>query len=372
MTARPPTPAAKTIVGIIGGSVSHGHGVAPGQRYGDVLSRMHNMHVVNRAVRASGCAMASFCIDQMFAADLDVLVIEFAPNDGAMARSSNVGLLSTGALAPPLQSMERLLRRLKRDRPGTLPILLYMCAPGLSPCEGLFGPVARHYGVSEISLADEPGSKEVTWQFAHPDAKGHSMAAKLIVRAVKAARDSLTSQPQGPLMKPLLPTAIWLNSSWESIDKPWHCASCDTKGCQHLPVEGTARGFECKDYTLTDHLHTPQGKFGWAGSSRGAVVAFKVRSRSKVLVALLCSYTNVGIAGIGLGLSSRGIEHRTARELDLRWESHSSQHCLAEAGESGKGAHTLWVDVRSSRADANQVKVFGVYTQATVRSLSRD
>ena len=53
---------------------------------------------------------------------------------------------------------ERLLRRLRLERPHTLPIIVYVCAPPKSvphsfhACDGLYSDVARRYGVAELSL----------------------------------------------------------------------------------------------------------------------------------------------------------------------------------------------------------------------------
>ena len=98
--------------------------------------------------------MASFCLDQLVPEKVDLLIIEYAINDGLAGK---VGTASTlgGQRLSPQGAMERLLRRVLRLRPHTMPLILYVCRPDFEgvakPCEGLYSPVARHYGVPEVA-----------------------------------------------------------------------------------------------------------------------------------------------------------------------------------------------------------------------------
>lgn len=202
-TTTPPPAQPVVTLGILGGSISSGEGVASGSGYADVLARassgggssrslwehpMPTLHVLNRAVRATGCAFASFCVERLLpeAEHVDAIVLEFAVNDGLypwhgiqQAAASDNGAAAAGGGAAkwlqPLESMERLLRRLRRSRPHTLLLLLYMCPPPIDTndsavigslrrrlpagidlrgtCHGLYTPLAKHYGVTELAIA---------------------------------------------------------------------------------------------------------------------------------------------------------------------------------------------------------------------------
>ena len=185
-------------IGIIGGSISAGVGVGARSRnyalkhllYSGLLSKALKVEVLNRAVPSTGVLMASFCLDQLLPEHVDVLVIEYAVND---ALSSGGGAISTigGARLSPQAAMERLLRSVLRFRPRTMPLILYVCKPGLShqlnstACEGLYTAVAEHYGVPEVSLARSLGRKNATalpWWTVHPQHPGHVAIADVLVR----------------------------------------------------------------------------------------------------------------------------------------------------------------------------------------------
>ena len=85
----------KLRIGILGGSISVGVGVPPEESYGAVLERSPSLVVLNRAVRATGVAHASFCVDTLMPESVDVLIIEFAVNDGWYGWH---GIQSTGGI----------------------------------------------------------------------------------------------------------------------------------------------------------------------------------------------------------------------------------------------------------------------------------
>ena len=110
-------------IGVVGGSISFCHGVSTPACYPSLLSRVPNITVYNRAFPGVGAAMPSFCLDALLPEHADVLVVETAANDGAL------GSLTAGSALTPLNSMERLIRRMLLTRPRTHILLLYVCAP---------------------------------------------------------------------------------------------------------------------------------------------------------------------------------------------------------------------------------------------------
>lgn len=185
--AAAPPPVAPCSIGVIGGSISAGEGLGAASRnkmmqkilYSGQLGKKTNRTVLNRAVPATGSSLAAFCLDQLLPEHVEVLLIEYAIND-AMALEANLAT-SSGLALSPLASMERLLRRVLADRPQTLPIILYVCKPGLplcdgcsprfkgdrscrfctsSPCDGLYSSVAAHYGVPELTLSAWPSNRD--------------------------------------------------------------------------------------------------------------------------------------------------------------------------------------------------------------------
>ena len=111
-------------IGILGGSNSAGSVVAPHQTYARLLARMPCVQsVLNRAVPAAGSMVSSYCSGQMLPESVDVLVLEFAPNDAA--GGSQQIFNGPARLASGAASMERLLRNVLLHRAGTLPLLLH-------------------------------------------------------------------------------------------------------------------------------------------------------------------------------------------------------------------------------------------------------
>ena len=132
-------------VGVLGGSVSVGETVPSKLRYSDLLARSPRLTVHNRAVRATGSAFASYCVDLLLPeTELDVLVLEYAANDGYLrethldySAASDERPLGQGtgyslqAHQPlsPLVSSERLIRRSLQRWPTAHIILVNVCPP---------------------------------------------------------------------------------------------------------------------------------------------------------------------------------------------------------------------------------------------------
>ena len=175
-------------VGIVGGSISAGSGVNhPRLTFaGQLTAGSERLRVVNRAVRATGSAFPSFCLEELIPEPVDVLVVEFATNDGHFGeamRDRSLGATSSGSSTMaahdsahdrgprlgPSASMERLLRRVRLRWPSAEPLILYMCRPprqpAAPPCEGLYSDVATAYHTRELSLAKEMGEaiSNVAW-----------------------------------------------------------------------------------------------------------------------------------------------------------------------------------------------------------------
>ena len=113
-------------------------------------------------------------------------------------------------------------------------------------------------------------------------------------------------------------------------------------------------------------------------------IKFTVCRNCRVLVALLCSYDNVGVAALQLRPSTGPV-----KEVNLKWRTGSSQQCVIDAGFTALQGDELsdpFIEVRvgsfalnvqanvsgtgSSREEGaafqrkhNQVKVYGIYEQ---------
>ena len=126
-------------------------------------------------------------------------------------------------------------------------------------------------------------------------------------------------------------------------------------------------------------------KFGWESSLHGDAIAFPVPPHSRVLLALLCSYENVGSARVLVAPAGRArldaaYSSHHAVTLSLRWADDSSQQCVTYAGSSGMGPHVVWVEVASrptaptsgcwpcNTTGRGLVKIYGVYTQRVSRA----
>ncbi len=372
-------------IGVIGGSISHGEYVGAGQDYPSLLSGT-GVRVLNRAIPATGVAMASFCLDELLppTAELDALVIEYAVNDGHFQRWHTETLLNGASgqeQLAPIGSMERLARHVRLTRPQTMPLILYMCDPQMKDaCDGLYAPVARAYGIRELSLARTLGNQSalVSWQMQHPDATGHLAAAVTVARALTGLRDVHGHKPQP--VRSILPADCPCHlPSWEA-DRRWRCSTCDWYGCEQLqPLQRTgdaprADGFEVHTYQRSggrapsvDGVVIEQSlKAGWASTRPGAQIAFDVPEASRVLVAFLCSYESVGEAQVELAplrnASPRLAARSWWRSVQLRWSQPSSQQCIFNAGDTTAPSE-LRVRVAPSSSAGAQVKVFGVYRQ---------
>ena len=402
-------------VAVLGGSISAGEEVHGGQVhliYPRLLGHAKRIRVLNRAVRGTGVAHPSFCLDSLLQGETpDVVLIEYAVNDGNMGWLSTEHLLETQADADgrceappqfgqralaadpvsplsPLASMERLVRRVL---PRALPVVLYMCSPHMKRCDGLYANATRAYAgrVLDVSLAAAGAAalRNVTWnRGVHPNVIAHFIIAEGVARALLDAEGAPWSREPNALP---LPPPQFLDPNWERLDVPWRCHSCGWQSCAQGPSEFNfaplrASGFVDDGYTrphvapnrtqLPTSFHAT--KHGWMSTTVGDEVAFDVGGGpARILVAMLCSYASVGVAQIETAASESG-GGGSRRCLDLCWQSRSSQQCLVSAGTVGPGRHTLTIRVMKGGncsdggggADgplaAGQVKLFGVYTQS--------
>ena len=119
---------------------------------------------------------------------------------------------------------------------------------------------------------------------------------------------------------------------------------------------------------LTQFNRVPR-QVGWTATEPNSTVAFQVsggQSGASFLLAMLCSYENVGNASVRFTSRDNGLE-AAERVLEMRWDQNSSQQCIHHVGRVGPGDHTLHVTALSSPGDpwrgSNQVKLFGIYSQ---------
>lgn len=320
-------------IGVLGGSISVGADLADVKHaYPNVLRSSHRLTVRNYAIRATGVAQPSFCLDAMVESLPDVLLVEFAANDGHYGHWHGLrSVASTAGAAShaldPLASMERLLRRLPVQ---TTVLLLYICAPEfartqrteakhqrncsapsasqrcLGTCEGLWAPVARAYNLTELSVRQTHNTSRVRWhRGVHPDAAGHYAMAGLVARElVRRAQITASSQSaaaggdgggahvhahavsQPAWHRPARPA--FLDATWEQPDVPWACGTCDWHGCVGLPpvqndgfvLAGDAAVLARR--TLGNVSVQSDGhvrKFGWSSAKAGASISFALPAR---------------------------------------------------------------------------------------------
>ena len=162
-----------------------------------------------------------------------------------------------------------------------------------SQCEGLFSPVARRYGVRELSLQREllrtPTRLLSTFlenpSASHPKAAGHSAIAWLVAEAIQ----------RGPVHVPALPTHLpapaFVDVGWEHTDAPWACRTYvgGTERCRALPalardgwcgatltvaVEGhTLLMTQCSDWDGGALLVLPSGRTSVSAAGGGGALA---------------------------------------------------------------------------------------------------
>ena len=386
-------------VGIVGGSISRGSTLrSESDSYAAVLGRMPGIRVLNRAVGATGCVGASYCLDQMLPEAVDVVVIEFAANDaGGCVGSGEWRFASyessvSGQRIDPEAAMERLLWRvaLRRLPDAPVPLLLHVCNPrcgrAASRCERLYSGVAEALGVRRLSLqnssqANRSQLAQVHWEREHPDKAGHFLIADLVRNALRdATRTPL--QPRPPATPRVVVSPQDGRPSAEA-QAAWRCHSCDWHGCTQFAPRRRG-GFALDNGgALRREPNAHAKKWGWTavdsgggestvpagGGDVGGVrpeLAFRVPAAARVLVAFLCSYQpGAGNASVSLwrtdisgpaSVVDRGAQ-AAAHNVVLRWAHPSSQQCLFEAARTG--AEGTW-EVRVA-ALAGLVKVFGLY-----------
>ena len=360
------------------------------------------MTVYNMAVPSTGSGMASFCLDSLLpqGVRLDFLLVEFATNDAVASdmnpRAANryalhwkaLNKMVDGQRMDPRVSLERLLRRVLRSMPGTVPILLNVCGPKRPQCPNLYHEVATFYRIREIFVVSPVVSNSTPhvahsesvletrdWERrlgVHPGSKAHAMTAQLIHHVIQGYK----AQPQAGSKGRRLPPPRFLNRSWEGVDSQWRCRTCTMADCSALvpirpPVSRSlSGGFRVEGHTSPNFMSDRNAwKHGWTASLENATLGFRVPgSPSRVLLALLCSYENVGQVAIELAPLSRqqapfSSPLSSPSKLDLRWMSNSSQQCIADAGVAQAAEdHAIWLRVLSpTRPGRNEVKVYGVY-----------
>ena len=123
--------------------------------------------------------------------------------------------------------------------------------------------------------------------------------------------------------------------------------------------------------SLPNSIACAPRQVGWTATAPNSSVAFQVsggQSGASFLLAMLCSYENVGKASVRFTSRDNGVEV-AERVLEMRWNRSASQQCIHHVGRVGPGNHTLRVTALSSPADprrgSNQVKLFGIYSQKT-------
>ena len=130
----------------------------------------------------------------------------------------------------------------------------------------------------------------------------------------------LHSRPRCPRR---LPAALEAFPSWEAAEEGrWQCASCDYHECPGLqPLERCRQG----GFRLAGVNATDRGtifKVGWTATTAGATTCFPLdggHAGAQVLVAMLCSYENVGAAAVRL--TGPGTVDSTWQPLELRWNA---------------------------------------------------
>ena len=247
-----------------------------------------------------------------------------------------------------------------------------------SQCEGLFSPVARRYGVRELSLQREllrtPTRLLSTFlenpSASHPKAAGHSAIAWLVAEAIQ----------RGPTYVPALPTPLpapaFLDGGWEHTDAPWACRTCvgGSDRCRALPALA-------RDGWYDDEIY-------WKSTARGATLTLGVEGHTLLmtqcsdwdggaLVVLPSGRTSASEAGGGgapTGASAGVAAPRSAGAvpparrfvLDLKWGAPTGRHfCIADLGYFACPANvTLRVGRRPKTLG---VKVQALITQQTLQ-----
>lgn len=387
-------------IGIIGGSISRGGGVRREKvdGYAAVLGRFPGVRVINRAVGATGCASASYCLEELLPEHTDFLLIEYAMNDAGGCNVEHIKewahasfeSMVDGSRLNPDTSMERLLRRIALTRsPRTVPLLLNVCNPrckSTRKCEGLYARPAAAYNVTRLSFVNSTTPQklgEIQWAREHPNEPGHRAIAELVYTTIlHLARAPRERMPLPPLES--------LALEHESPDEPWHCKSCDWRGCASFQPVAT-NGFTL-DAGERKENNAQASKFGWAAYAGNAskfewaanvdkFITFEVPSGARVLLAFLCSWrSGMGTAHVsfeqGGALRLMPDSSPKVRNITLRWRKPSSQQCLVDAGGVGYGVRhsngSLSADMVRIRVSAlsGKVKVFGAYWQ-TLGSLGR-
>jgi len=358
-------------VGVLGGSISWGAELKDilVERYSaqlqirlqaQVAARVHNF-----AMPSTGVGYASFCIDQVMPHDVQVLIVEFNFND-AYGHDTIASADSSSEQSSSL-SFERLIRNmLSRRSPPWLIIVLAVCR-GWDKCEHTHRAVASHYaaqGVVSLSLNHDGVQLPISLHHNgshHPTRAGHAECARLIEHAIMQRSRGCHTWPRLP--RPLLPLPLW-----ESAHARWNCKACSYLECNRLQPLATD-GFELQGRGSTFLSKGALGKVGWTAATPNSTVAFHVnggQSGASFLLAMLCSYENVGSASVQLRSRDNDSEV-SLRILEMRWNQPSSQQCIHHVGRIGPGNHTLHVTALSSPGDpqrgSNQVKLFGIYSQ---------
>ena len=374
------------VIGIAGGSISVGR---TGQgtvntTYGQVIGEKLGVNVINRASGGVGVARAAMCLDSMFGlgVPLDILLLEYARNDCG----------SAGSQSPwgPLASMERLLLGLRSSRPQTMPVLLYIFPTHPHPCSSLYTRVAQQHQVLEVSVAQLAQSdprlaaawREVSFdRYGHPDQSGHDIAGQLLVAELRRLTHyGLPSRVWPvPWAWPAQAKQLWVDPTFERTDTPWRCATCDQQGCNLLqPRAGSSDGFMARTSgLLKTGVVCDKGKWGWVAYRNGAKIAFDVPGDSRIVLAMLCSYENVGDIRAQL-VTLRGQTLLRTVNQTLRWMQRSSQHCYIDLGNTRAGPHVLFLRAHNVpvvwRAGggvqaAAQVRLYAIYSQPSVLEL---
>ena len=327
--------------------------------------------------------------------------MEFAWND-ALYDGFAAGWTVGGETAmDPLQAMERILLRLRRERPRTRPVILSVCPPAdqgaqgpatavVTRCSTLFDRLSVHYAVAHVKLLGADvrrgggGVGGIAWDPLHPDGSGHAAIAQLLAPHLSA----------GPYQAPDAPPPLALHLGEGGLaERPggaWNCRSCDWSSCGALQPNRTSGFSVQKPHWSTALARAPSldaRRRGWVGSQRDASIAFAVPGRARIVLGFLCSYESVGVARVRLlplahhphhhhlhaGARAierlegeRGTEREREALFNLKWLSNSSQQCFAQAGTTGRGPHELQISVASDGRGPrrNQVKLFSLLSQS--------
>jgi len=349
-------------LGIVGGSISTGcclpsffesGSKAGNDSFAGLLAQARvggmPLQVSNQAEGASGSSLASYCALDWFDADepLDYLLIEFAANDLYLSTSSchsaDAKLLDT-----PKASMERLLLNWRAARPTTALVILHVCGPSkalrAAHCDDHDDNLTAAYGAHGISLRRSLSPEQfsaISWDRMgiHPDAAGHRAIADLVLDLLRQHASASASAGSA------LPLAHSPPAAGLARDA-WRCRMCRSDAaCPALrPMGngGAGGGFRLSGRQLS-YSHIV--KVGWVGNRTGDEVSFHVGRARPVLLGLLCSYENVGVANVSL-------DH-VSHQIDLQWRKKSSQMCVMPfAGDGASGVLSIRVASRDHGARA--------------------